>query len=54
MKNHKILMEKDMKTLKGISLGPMYKKSEPEARMAGINAFIRKRLQATTIAYIRS
>jgi hypothetical protein len=34
MKNHKILMEKDMKTLKGISLGPMYKKSEPEARMA--------------------
>jgi hypothetical protein len=28
MKNHKILMEKDMKTLKGISLGDMYKKSE--------------------------
>jgi len=28
-------MEKDMKTLKGISLGDMYKKSEPEARMAG-------------------
>ena len=52
-------MEKDMKTLKGISLGDMYKKSEPEARMAGdygrkaawkvpawmagISAFIRKR-----------
>jgi hypothetical protein len=35
MKNHKILIEKDMKTLKGISLGDMYKKSEPEARMAG-------------------
>jgi hypothetical protein len=34
MKNHKILMEKDMKTLNGISLGDMYK-TEPEARMAG-------------------
>jgi len=28
MKNHKILMEKDMKTLKDISVGDMYKKFE--------------------------
>jgi hypothetical protein len=34
IKNHKILMEKAMKTLSGISFD-MYKKPEPEARMAG-------------------